>query len=1027
MIKRSSIRWIFVILIMLLAPLSIPIFFAEAGGGFLIVNTTEDTDDGRCDAVHCTLREAINTANSTPGPQEIHFDILGVGPHHIELCTPLPSITDSDTEIDGTTAPGYFPAEIPVVVIEPMYSPGDPILATPLGPSCSATAEGLWIESSNNTIRGLSLVGFDGVAVHHPAAIVVNSGMDNLVELNYLGLEPSGSPHGNREAVMLGSSGQTVRNNVISGNFIGIRAAAPTQTIQGNIFGTESTGMTTDSLLANGFGVQLDPSAHRVLIGGSGPDEGNLISGSTNYGISIQSNENVIQGNLIGTNKDGNLALANLKGIVLDGDSNTIGGPNPGEGNTISGNTMTGIHVRSGHNMIQGNFIGSSADGRFSLGNGGGIWIQGQENQVGGGNTGEGNVISGNVNFAVEIQSFGNRIQGNNIGVNVDGSSIIPNGDGVVVYGFDTFIGGLDPAEGNIIAGSGADGIRLEEAGGMNTVLNNIIGTNLTGSPYMANYGVGIRIKSEGNSIGAFGVGNEIAYNVIDGITVTASDNLIRWNEIHHNDFYGVMVAGSGNIHNIMRWNSFYANGQLGIDLRGISGVDTNDPGDADGGGNEVLNYPVLTSISSGVVSGEACPGCIVDLYLADEHPTGHGEGKVFLATGQVDVNRNFQIPFLGDFTQPLSACSHLTALATDGSITGNTSEFAENVPYGFCLAMDPGDLILTVIVTTIIGVIIGGGTGRFTHFPAGLTTAAGGAAGLILGGGLLVIAVVSPNVLLRFPQPEKPGGGATGRLPPCETYLNLKGFSPPDGAVFETYQDPELSWTPLENLPEGELRWRVELQGPGAGEAPDRTTTETEMLFSKFGLTPSLGSVFHWRLAGEQFNHEDNDWDRFCLPSGWRMFQMGELPEPGRPPWTREPTEPPEPTKTPTPTPTPVCEADVVITALENLNCRAGSNSAFKILGTLFKGDTAIVEAFNPSQTWAYIENPSFAASYCWVWMGQAEVTQGDASCAPQRPDPTPPPTEPECLKTLPKDECEAAGGTWVTPLTEAPYCKCP
>jgi len=39
-----------------------------AGALVLMVNTTDDTDDGTCDVVHCSLREAIQAANASAVP-----------------------------------------------------------------------------------------------------------------------------------------------------------------------------------------------------------------------------------------------------------------------------------------------------------------------------------------------------------------------------------------------------------------------------------------------------------------------------------------------------------------------------------------------------------------------------------------------------------------------------------------------------------------------------------------------------------------------------------------------------------------------------------------------------------------------------------------------------------------------------------------------------------------------------------------------------------------------------------------------
>ena len=55
------------------------------------VNSTADTDDGTCDSSNCTLREAINAANSATGADEILFSVSGT----ITLSTSLPSITDT--------------------------------------------------------------------------------------------------------------------------------------------------------------------------------------------------------------------------------------------------------------------------------------------------------------------------------------------------------------------------------------------------------------------------------------------------------------------------------------------------------------------------------------------------------------------------------------------------------------------------------------------------------------------------------------------------------------------------------------------------------------------------------------------------------------------------------------------------------------------------------------------------------------------------------------------------------------------
>ena len=66
------------------------------------VNTNDDTNDGNCNATHCSLREAIIAANSDGGQaSRIEFQIPGGNPQVINLTATLPNITDANTTIDA--------------------------------------------------------------------------------------------------------------------------------------------------------------------------------------------------------------------------------------------------------------------------------------------------------------------------------------------------------------------------------------------------------------------------------------------------------------------------------------------------------------------------------------------------------------------------------------------------------------------------------------------------------------------------------------------------------------------------------------------------------------------------------------------------------------------------------------------------------------------------------------------------------------------------------------------------------------
>ena len=136
-------------------------------------------------------------------------------------------------------------------------------------------------------------------------------------------------------------------------------------TVLGCFIGTTADGT---KAAANGLGVDISGSSNNV-IGGTGTYQPNLISANTGSGIVIgdlsASNDNLIQGNYIGTDITGTTALGNKQnGIVLAQSSgNTIGGTIKGAGNVISGNLLDGIDATTtgtSSDVIQGNLVGTS-------------------------------------------------------------------------------------------------------------------------------------------------------------------------------------------------------------------------------------------------------------------------------------------------------------------------------------------------------------------------------------------------------------------------------------------------------------------------------------------------------------------------------------------------------------------------------------------------------------------------------------------------------------------------------------------
>ena len=190
-------------------------------------------------------------------------------------------------------------------------------------------------------------------------------------------------------------------------------------TVRGCFLGTDATGS-----IARGNSEGISSSTPGNVFGGPAPADRNLISGN-DFGIYVLGNGVTIQGNLLGTDATGTLALPNTNTAIVcanfGGAGTLIGGPNPGEGNVISGNTQ-GVWISQGIvvDVVQGNLIGTTAAGTGPLGNGTGIvtTVGGDGSIIGGISPGESNVIAYNSGPGVYLSSNGgsnNSVRGNSI------------------------------------------------------------------------------------------------------------------------------------------------------------------------------------------------------------------------------------------------------------------------------------------------------------------------------------------------------------------------------------------------------------------------------------------------------------------------------------------------------------------------------------------------------------------------------------------------------------------------------------
>jgi parallel beta-helix repeat protein len=469
--------------------------------------------------------------------------------------------------------------------------------------------------------------------------------------------------------------------NVISGNGqdgIYLNTNSVGNTVAGNYIGT---GIAGNAILTNRYNGITLRSAHGNLIGGAAPGAGNVISGNGFYGVYLVSgaSENVVQGNLIGTDFSGRTPLGNkVAGVRIESPANLVGGPDPGAGNVISANGTNGVYLYDANarsNRIQGNYIGTALGGTNRLGNGigGGMVLSAAPaNLIGGTAPGAGNVISANGNSAIylaESGAAGNTIQGNRIGTDVHGQTAMGNlFEGIFANGaVSNLIGGDLPGAGNLISGNGASGIWLYKAS-WTTLQGNLIGTKADGISPLGNAWAAIDCDtgSTNNLIGGIGpAGNRVAFS--------------------QGGYAGVRVRTGATANRILG-NAIFSNASLGIDL-GAAGVTANDACDTDTGANRLQNFPVLTQAFSGTatalrgsLNSTANNPFLVQFFASPAcDSAGNGEGSLFLGETTFSTSPSCTATFSLTLPVAVPVGYVITATATDAS--GNTSEFSPCQP----------------------------------------------------------------------------------------------------------------------------------------------------------------------------------------------------------------------------------------------------------------------------------------------------------------------------------------------------------
>jgi hypothetical protein len=298
-----------------------------------------------------SLRQAILKANTTPGADDITFNITGGGVQIIVPPTPLPAITEK-VNLSGSGQPGY--SGTPVVRLS--------------GTAAGAVADGLTLlNHTGSTVKALSIGAFKGFGLK------IDGGGSHLVTANFIGTTQNGTAaDGNGAGVRI--TGKSTLNiiggplatdrNVISGNLasgVQIDSGANKNTVLGNYIGTDQNG--TNAVANGGAGVALVVGAANNTIGGISPGTGNVIAGNTQAGVLVADPEtagNLIAGNRIGKNANGTALGNGGDGVLAKNAAGTapVGGTTVAFGTTIKANTIAsnagnGVAVRDTSRFVR--------------------------------------------------------------------------------------------------------------------------------------------------------------------------------------------------------------------------------------------------------------------------------------------------------------------------------------------------------------------------------------------------------------------------------------------------------------------------------------------------------------------------------------------------------------------------------------------------------------------------------------------------------------------------------------------------
>jgi parallel beta-helix repeat protein len=390
---------------------------------------------------------------------------------------------------------------------------------------------------------------------------------------------------------IMGTSGNTIKGFII-GNFsvagVGIDGTygASNNSVINCRVGVDHTG---NAAVPNNYGIGVQNGATNTKVTDC------IISGNNSAGIALNNCSTVtITGCRIGTNASATDSLPNLQGIAINNSyGNTIGGNvEYSTRNIISGNTDGGVVINgtgSHDNILYGNFIGTDINGTSRIENGNGVVVMNSANNTIGGHTAfERNIISGNFEAGVILNGSGadhNLVKGNYIGTDSSGTQILYNHAGIIIKSNSksNIIGGSSCSNEKNIISGNSEIGIYIEASDSNIMLGNYIGPDVTG----------VNMLKLGDTLFQ---ANGVEFNTVSKANILGGHNSTERNIISGNRVYGVVYYGQA--HNNTTINNF-----IGVDVSGVKKMPNATGICVDGGSNhsKIYNNVISGNISYGI------------------------------------------------------------------------------------------------------------------------------------------------------------------------------------------------------------------------------------------------------------------------------------------------------------------------------------------------------------------------------------------------------------------------------------------